>query len=84
MVISQRRMELLLLAVVFVCSQSVQSEEDVDPSIPLSVTRRLSSDLFYFYNSTRGVICDNDDYINVTYLVSERRCISNEDLFTGK
>ena len=73
-------MELLLLVVVLVCSPSVQSEET---SIPVGVSRRPSSDMYFNNQSMYGIVCDNEEFVNVTYLVSERRCISNEDLFTG-
>ena len=84
-VLSQRKMELLLLVLVFVCSSLVQSEQDVVPSIPVSVSRRPSSDVYYYKNdSTLGTFCDNENFINVTYLVSETRCVTNEDLLTCK
>ena len=78
-------MELLLLVLVLVLLSSVQSEEDVNPSIPEFVSRRQSSDVYYLNNgSIYGTLCDNENFINVTYLVGERRCIANEDLFSGK
>ena len=77
-------MELLLLVVVIVCSSSVLSEQDVGPSIPVSVSRRPNSDVYFYKNdSTLGTFCDNENFINVTYLVSETRCVTNEDLFSG-
>ena len=73
-------MELFLLVVVIVCS----SAQDFSPSIPVFVSRRPSSDVYFYYNdSSRGHFCDNENYIDVTYLVSERRCVTNEDLFSG-
>ena len=80
-------MELLLLVLVFACSSIslVQSEENVDASIPEFVSRRQSSDVYYYKNdSSLGTFCDNENYINVTYLVSERKCVTYEDLLTGK
>ena len=77
-------MELLLVVLVFECSSLVQSEGNVDLSIPVSVQRRQSSDVYYYNNGSNHEICDNDNFINVTYLVSERRCVTNEDLFSGK
>ena len=73
-------MELLLLVVVFAFLSSVQSG---DSSVLVSVSRRQSTDVYYYNDSTHGTICDNDNHIDVTYLVSERRCIANEDLFSG-
>ena len=63
---------------------SAQSEQNVDPSIPVSVSRRPRSDVYYYNNdSTSGTFCDNENFIDVTYLVSERSCIKNKDLFSG-
>ena len=77
-------MGLLLLVVVIVCSSSVLSEQDVGLSVPVSVSRRPSSDVYFYKNaSTLGYFCDNENFINVTYLVSETRCVTNEDLFSG-
>ena len=77
-------MELFLLVVVIVSSSSVLSTQDVGPSVPVSVSRRPSSDAYFYHNdSSRGHFCDNDNHIDVTYLVSERRCVTNEYLFSG-
>ena len=75
---------LLLLVLAFACSSLVQSEGNVDPSTPvISVQRRQSNDVYYYDNGSNHEVCDSDNYINVTYLVSERRCVTNKDLFNG-
>ena len=73
-------MELLLLVLVFLSSSLAHSEENVDPSIPVAVHRRQSSDLYFYNNGSDHEVCDS---ANVTYLVIERRCVRNEDLFSG-
>ena len=48
-----------------------------------SVNRQLSGDSYTAYNSpSKGSTCHDDN--NLTLLVSERRCVKNEELFNGK
>ena len=47
-----------------------------------SVSRRLSGDSYGVYNSSELSVCHDGG--NLTFLVSERRCINNEELFNGK
>ena len=68
-------MKLLLLVLAFVCSSPAQSEGEAE-TFPRLISRRLSSD---FHGNT---ICDHDK-INDTYLVSERKCVKFEELFSG-
>ena len=78
----EREMKLLLLILATVCMSNVKSVKggDDEPHL-VAVTRRLSHD-FYYYNGFSGAFsCDNDLYINVTYLVSERLCVAEEELF---
>ena len=67
-------MKLLLLVLVLVCSSPVQSEGEAETMIPRLVTRRHSVD---FYD---GMFCDHEEN---TYLVSERKCVKFEELFSG-
>ena len=67
-------MKLLLLVLAFVCSSPAQSEGETESKIPQSVRRRLSSD---FHDD---MICDNTYN---TYLISERKCMKFEELFSG-
>ena len=50
------------------------------------VVRRFSGDIaYYYYNSSSGfwfhLTCINNNYS--TFLVNDRRCITNEELFNG-
>ena len=47
--------------------------------MPLSVRRRLDGDAIYFNSDFR--VCYND---SMTFLVNERRCVTNEELINGK
>ena len=49
-------------------------------NVPVSVTRRIGGDIYYV-TSTSHFVCNNDN--NVTFLVSENRCIKNEELLNG-
>ena len=52
-------------------------------SISATVTRRLSGDiiLYNISETTNHFSCDKD---NATILVSDRRCVKNQDLISGK
>ena len=67
-----------LLVIVYCVSKIVTSQEVAD--LPVEVSRRSSEDIVYF-NSNASYRCPSD---NITYLVNERRCVDNEDLFNGK
>ena len=65
---------------------SVVLSED-EKSIVYSVSRRLSGDIYNTItvsNSTVHFVCSNDGMGNLTFLVSEKRCINNEELFNGE
>ena len=47
--------------------------------VPVSVIRRVTGDIYYV-TSSNYFICHDDD---VTFLVSERRCVRNQELFNG-
>ena len=49
-----------------------------------SVSRRLSGDSYTVsaHNSSDHLICHDGN--NLTFLISERRCVKNEELFNGK
>ena len=66
-----------LVLLVVVTSELVTSEE----LIPVSVTRRLGGDSFHVLNSSDPLLCGDDN--NLTYLVHERRCVKNQELFSG-
>lgn len=51
-----------------------------DVNVPVSVIRRIRGDIFYYVTSTNHFVCNDN---NVTFLVSENRCIKNEELLNG-
>ena len=67
-------MKLVFLILVFVYTVSTLSvQNETEAPVPVVVNRRQINDI---YNAIQ--VCD------VTYLVSDRQCVQNEDLFTGK
>ena len=53
-----------------------------DTNVPVTVNRRLNGDIYYTnFNSTDPSACSDDN--NLTFLVSERRCVKNQELFDG-
>ena len=49
-------------------------------NISATVTRRLSGDIYDISETTSHFSCDKD---NATILVSDRRCVKNQDLISG-
>ena len=65
-------------------SVALSKEEN---SIVYLVSRRLSGDIYNTITvsySTGHMVCSNDGTGNLTFLVSEKRCIDNEELFNGE
>ena len=52
-----------------------------EEGIPETVNRRQSGDIYTHYNSSSTFACRDD--INLTYLVSEGRCVKNQQLIRG-
>ena len=50
-------------------------------SIPVKLHRRQKSDIYTILNSSSGEHCGS---INTTYLVSQKECVKNEELFRGR
>ena len=74
---------ILLLCPVFevYLSDLVQAiENDGESGIVERVTRRRNTDIFFFYNSMQSMTCGNEN----TYLISEEKCVSDQELFRGK
>ena len=71
-----RELKLLLVTLVVGLSEFVICEE----GIPVSVHRRLGGDTYWYLNSSDPFLCRDDK--NLTYLVNERRCMKNQELFT--
>ena len=65
---------LRVLLLVTIASKFVASEEN----IPVLVSRRLSGDSYQYLNNDFPVCRDN-----LTYLVSEDRCVNDQELFNG-
>ena len=69
-----------VLLMVVVTLKLIASEEGV----PAIVHRRLSGDTYRYLNSgnlTDLSICHDDG--NLTFIVSERRCVKNQELIKG-
>lgn len=49
--------------------------------VPIRVRRRIGGDIYYFTSSNNSFTICHDD--NITFLVSERRCVKNQELFDG-
>ena len=71
-------MYLQIIVILVSLSRSIALTDEV-PHLA-TVSRRLSSDIFAYYNSASFRICGG---YNTTILVSDRRCITNEELFNG-
>ena len=52
-----------------------------DEEIPASVIRRLGGDSYTHFNSSVKSICHDDG--NLTYMIGERRCVKNQELYHG-
>ena len=63
-----------LVCLVFNCARL----EDL--SVPEAVSRRLSGDFAFF--GSGHIVCSLG--YNLTYLVEDRQCVSNEELFDGR
>ena len=76
-------MNIPLWIVVFVCTSLYidQSESEAGAAIPIKVGRRHMKDFYVPLNSEFNTICDS---VNNTYLVSQRTCVKNEELFSSK
>ena len=55
--------------------KSLQTEEG---AIPVGVTRRSSGDIVFFDENSEITVC------NVTYLVEERQCVSDQHVINGR
>ena len=66
-----------LLVILVGLSKIVTGEEGV----PMSVSRRRGGDSFHILNSSEQFLCRDDN--DLTYLVHERRCVKNQELFNG-
>ena len=75
----QRRLcEGLVLVLVYIFNNSICTEE----MVPVRVDRRLNGDICYFdQGDTNFETCNLD--VNLTYLIDERQCASNQEFFNG-
>ena len=73
-------MKLVILIMMFVCTSSAQNEE---VSILVWVNRRSTNDLYKNFGDDLRTVCVYSG-VNTTILVSEKRCVRNQDLFSGK
>lgn len=75
-------MKLMILIMMFIIY--ISSAEDEKASIPIWVRRRLSNDFYRTTDDSQDAktVCD-DKGMNITFLVSEKRCVKSQDLFNG-
>ena len=80
----QRKCCLVLLLFVYnivVCLPDSVQAVDTEYGIVERVSRRQSRDFYFFINSsTTGTNCGDK---NIHYLISEERCVTDEELFRG-
>ena len=55
--------------------------EGAEGSIPIFVLRRFASDYYSINGTYNEVACDIDHGINITYLVHDRLCVAEEELY---
>ena len=75
---SRFELKLVLLKTFLFCILASHIVSNV--TVPVRVTRRLTGDIYYD-NLSNYYICRDDD--NLTFLVSERRCVKNQELLNG-
>ena len=75
-------MKKLILIFVFVSTLLLlQTATETGVSIPVKLHRRQKSDIYTTLNSSSGEHCGS---INTTYLVSQKECVKNGELFRGR
>ena len=75
------RTAIILKVVALMCLVStLVCSDDSEVEIPEIISRRLSDDVVFF-RSGHVKICNL--YDNHTYMVDERRCVSNQELING-
>ena len=70
-----------LLILAAVCISKVKSMEGAEGSIPIFVLRRFATDYYSTNGTYYEVSCDNGHHINNTYLVHDRLCVTEEELY---
>ena len=65
----------LIIMILFSLSLAV-----IENQTPISVTRRLSGDLYTNFNGSIHENCPDDNH---TFLVSERICVKDQELISG-
>ena len=72
---------LILISVIVSTSLLLQTTTEAGASIPVKLHRRQKSDIYTTLNSSSGEHCGS---INTTYLVGQKECVKNEELFRGR
>jgi hypothetical protein len=81
----ERVLKFVALKALLICNiLSLASLIDSDDklNLPVNVTRRVGGDMYTYATSTIFFTCHDDN--NLTFLVSEKRCVKNEELLNGK
>lgn len=72
---------LILISIIVSTSLLLKTTTEAGASIPVKLHRRQKSDIYTTFNSSSGEHCGS---INTTYLVSQKECVKNEELFRGR
>ena len=76
--VPSRKFSLAFAAFLYLCT-SMRAEAD----FTVSVTRRITSDIYKLNSTEQTQNCAPKDTARSTYLITEKRCASGEELFNG-
>ena len=69
----------LVLVLIVIYSMNCYGEGDIN-NVPTWVTRRMSADIYYQRGNKSHSVCND----STTFMVEERKCMKNEEIFNGK
>ena len=75
------RSKLVLINLALFCMCVTTGHTVSDAGVPVTVIRRFSGDIIQYTASDSHISCRD---ANATFLVSDRRCIKNQQLFDGE
>ena len=79
-VVASRKLSLVLVTLQLCLCTSVQADAD----FTVSVNRRTTSDIIYILKSMVQTLSCDPRTVDRTYLITERQCVSNQELYSGK
>ena len=82
-IVARRNVGLVLVATIS-CLQLCASLQEETSIYTVQVFRRISFDIFILSsNLNSNILNENCDQLNRTYLVNERECVLDQELFNG-